>query len=194
MINVSEKTHFDGAASIHRLATIGPDCWIGAGVCIGEHVVIGAGCVIKPGAVIGFDGFGYERDGDGRWTQKPSTFGVDIGDDVHIGAGTCIDRGSWRDTVIGPGVRIDNLVHVAHNVLVCRDVVIVAHAGLGGSVVVEEGAWIGFGAHVHQRVRIGFSALVGMGAAVLKDVAPNTTVAGVPARVINEEVGVRARM
>ncbi len=175
-------------------ARIGEGARIGANVYIGSHVTIGAGVVIQPGAVIGEDGFGYERDDLGRWIPKPHHCGVVIGDDVHIGANTCIDRGSWRDTVIEQGARIDNLVHVAHNARVGRDTVLVAQAEVSGSVEVGDGAWIGPRACVRQRLTIGARALVGMGSVVLKDVPADQTWAGSPARCINAEVGVREAM
>lgn len=179
-------------------APASPDVGIGTlihpSAVIGPNVTIGAGCIIKPGAVIGMDGFGYERDQEGRWVLKAHEFGVVIEDDVHIGANTCIDRGSWRDTRIMNGVRIDNLVHVAHNVMLGPHCVVVAQAELSGSVTVGMGAWIGPKACVKQRVSVGRMALVGMGAVVLEDVAAHTTVVGNPARVINAEVGVRDRM
>lgn len=194
IIEVGKNTSFGPGACAHRSAQIGIDCRVGAHVWIGPGVTIGNDCIIQAGTVIGEDGFGYERDESGRWVPKAHEFTVVIGDGVHIGANTCIDRGSWKDTVISAGVRIDNHVHVAHNVHILPNAMIVAHAMLGGSVVVEHGAWIGPSASIMQRVTIGAHALVGMGAVVLKDVEPNTTVAGNPARVINEKEGVRARM
>lgn len=194
MIATGQGTHVEMSAIIHDDATIGPGCRIGAHVYIGPGVTVGLDCVIKAGAVIGGDGFGYERDGDGRWAPKAHEYGVLIGDDVHIGAGTCVDRGSWRHTYIAPGARVDNLVHVAHNVEIGLDAAVVAHAMLGGSCEVGAGAWIGPSASVKQRVKVGARALVGMGAVVLKDVPENVTVAGNPARIINADVGVRDEM
>lgn len=182
------------SAIVDARARIGNGTIIGPHAVIGPSVQIGASCIIGCGAVIGTDGFGYERDPDGRWLSKPHEFGVLIGDDVHIGANTCVDRGSWRDTQIGRGTRVDNLVHVAHNVWIGEDAIVVAHAMLAGSVTVEAGAWIGPSASVMQRLSVGEGALVGMGAVVLQDVAGATTVVGNPARVINAEVGVRDRM
>jgi UDP-3-O-[3-hydroxymyristoyl] glucosamine N-acyltransferase len=170
------------SAQVHPTATIHPSA------------VIGPGCIIGPGAVIGSTGFGYERQPDGTWEPKPHEFGVILDEDVHVGANTCIDRGSWRDTRIGRGTRIDNLCHLAHNVRIGRDVCIVAQAMIAGSVEIHDGAWVGPSASIHQRLTVGPRALVGMGAVVLKDVAANTTVAGVPARVIDSTQGVREAM
>jgi len=184
----------DVSAYIDPSAIVGWGTTIGPGAYIGPGVTIGADCIIQPGAVIGEDGFGYQRDPDGHWTPKPHPYGVIIKDGVHVGANTCIDRGSWRDTWIGSGTRIDNGVHVAHNCMIGHDCVIVAHAMLGGSVMVEPGAWIGPSASIMQRVTIGVRALVGMGAVVLVDVPPSQTWAGNPARCLNADVGVREAM
>lgn len=194
MIEVGTRTMFGPGACAHRSATIGIDCLIGAYVWIGPHVQIGNDCRVQGGTIIGEDGFGYERDASGRWVPKEHSFTVRIDDDVHIGGNTCIDRGSWRDTHIMQGARIDNLVHIAHNVIVGANAVIVAGAEVSGSVRVGEGSWIGPHACIKERVTIGSGALIGLGAVVLKDVPPNTTWAGNPARCINDQIGVRKEM
>jgi UDP-3-O-[3-hydroxymyristoyl] glucosamine N-acyltransferase len=194
MIEVGKHTKFGPGACAHRSAQIGMDTQVGPHVWIGQNVVIGNDCRIQAGTIIGEEGFGYVRDASGRWVPKDHDFTVRIDDDVHIGANTCIDRGSWRDTHIMQGARIDNLVHIAHNVIVGANAVIVAGAEVSGSVWVGEGAWIGPHACIKERVEIGKGALIGMGAVVLKDVPPNTTWAGNPARCINENVGVREAM
>jgi UDP-3-O-[3-hydroxymyristoyl] glucosamine N-acyltransferase LpxD len=173
---------------VHPTAHIDPSAWIG------PDVTVGARCHVGPGAVIGSTGFGYTRTEDGAWKRKPHEFGVILDEDVHVGANTCIDRGSWRDTRIGRGCRIDNLVHVAHNVRLGRDVCVVAQAMIAGSVEVHAGAWIGPSASIHQRLTVGQRALVGMGAVVLRDVPPDVTVAGVPARILDDTQGVREDM
>jgi UDP-3-O-[3-hydroxymyristoyl] glucosamine N-acyltransferase len=176
-------------------ATVGAHTVVGANAVVHRGVHIGERCGIQAGAVIGEAGFGYAlNEESGRWECKEHLYGVAIGDDVAIGANTCIDRGSWRTTTIEDGARIDNLVHIAHNVLVRRNAIIVAQAEISGSVEIGEGAWIGPRACIMQRVKIGERALVGMGAVVLEDVPPNVTVAGCPARVINPNEGVRSRM
>lgn len=180
--------------SISPRASVHPSALIGQNVVIGPNVTVGAGCVIQSGAVIGEPGFGYQRDHTGRWAEKPHEFGVVIEDDVVIGANTCIDRGSWRDTTIRKGARVDNLAHIAHNAVIGERAVIVAGAKLGGSVTIGAGAWVGIGALVHQRVTVGERSLIGMGAVVLKDVPADQTWAGSPARCLNAEMGVREGM
>jgi UDP-3-O-[3-hydroxymyristoyl] glucosamine N-acyltransferase len=174
---VSPKGHPISVPSVPWHPCIHPSAVIYDHVEVGDNVTIGAGCVI------GGPGFGYEWDDDlYLWVKKPETHGVVIEDDVHIGANTCIDRGSYRDTVIGAGTRIDNLVHVAHNVQVGRNCLVIAQAELSGSVVVEDNCWIGPRACVREHLTIGHDSLVGIGSVVVKDVEPHTTVMGVPAK------------
>lgn len=167
-------------------ATIGDGTAVRAFVSIEPHVLVGERCRIDEGARLGTPGFGYSRDEVGRWHEKPQSCGVVIGDDVHIGANSCIDRGSYRDTSIGDRSKIDNLVHVAHNALVGEDVVIVAGAIICGSVVLEDGCYVSAGAIIRDHVTVGAGSLVGMGAVVTKDVPAGVTVLGSPARVVGD--------
>lgn len=173
---------------------VGAGTVVGAFAWVGPLATVGRDCVIGPGCRIGQDGFGYTLEPDGSWKCKPQSYGVLIEDDVHLGANVCIDRGSYRDTTIRSGTRIDNLVHLSHNCVVGRNVMIVAHAMIAGSVEIGDGAWVGPSASILQHVVIGARALVGMGSVVLHDVEYDVTVAGIPARVVNDEVGVREAM
>jgi UDP-3-O-[3-hydroxymyristoyl] glucosamine N-acyltransferase len=178
---------------VHPTAAIGPDVSIGRGTEIGAHVSIegpchiGWNCRIGPGVRIGQPGFGYEWNPGPEfkgWKQKDHDFGVFIGDDVHIGANTCVDRGSWRDTTIMGGARIDNLVHIAHNAHVGHHAVVIACAEISGSVTLEDRAYVAPCASVRERITVGEGAIVGLGAVVTKDVPAGMIVAGVPARVL----------
>ena len=136
---------FVGAgAVIGRGAVVGPQCHVAAGavigeftrlaaqVVVGERCRIGARCILHGGVVIGADGFGFAPTG-GRW-EKIEQFGaVDIGDDVEIGANSCVDRGALQDTVLECGVKLDNLVHIAHNVHVGAHTAMAACVGIAGS-------------------------------------------------------------
>lgn len=147
-----------------------------------EYVEIGENVRIGPNCSIGFEGFGYEGDEYGDYHRFPHIGKVIIGDNVEIGANTCIDRGALEDTVIGEGTKIDNLVHVAHGVRIGKNCQIVALTCIGGGVVIEDGAYIGIGAGIRNQITIGEGALIGMGAVVVKDVDPGAVVIGNPAK------------
>ena len=147
-----------------------------------DYVVLGKNVRIGPNCTIGFDGFGFEQDEDGSYHRFPHIGRVIIGDDVEIGSGTCIDRGALEDTIIGEGTKIDNLVHVAHNVEIGKNCLIVALTCLGGGVIIEDNSYVGIGASIRNQRKIGEKAFIGMGAVVVKDVDPGITVIGNPAR------------
>lgn len=146
----------------------------------------GKDCVIKgtpetlgQNTVIGGPGFGWYGSPPKRF---PHIGDVRIGIQVEIGSNVTIDRGALGDTAIRDHVKIDNGVHIGHNALIGRAAILTAHCVIGGSAVVGEDAWIGLGAIIKNQVRVGARAVVGMGAIVVKDVEPDTTVIGNPAR------------
>jgi UDP-3-O-[3-hydroxymyristoyl] glucosamine N-acyltransferase len=142
--SVGALAHVGEGAVIGRGVVIGPQCHVGAQAVIGEYtrlaaqvVVgercrIGARCILHGGAVIGADGFGFAPV-DGRWEKIEQLGAVDIGDDVEIGANSCVDRGALQDTVLEQGVKLDNLVHIAHNVHVGAHTAMAACVGIAGS-------------------------------------------------------------
>jgi UDP-3-O-[3-hydroxymyristoyl] glucosamine N-acyltransferase len=118
---------------IERGARIGAGTVLKARVSLGEACVIGERCIVHPGAVIGADGFGFAPDGAGGWEKIEQLGSVRIGNDVEIGANTCIDRGALLDTVIEDGAKLDNLIQVGHNVRIGRHTAIAGCAGIAGS-------------------------------------------------------------
>lgn len=173
-------------AMVEAGAHLGDATVIGAGAVIGRGVVIGRGCRIYPrvviypgtelgdrvvvhaGAVLGSDGFGYVRDdATGEYIQFPQQGRLVIEDDVEIGANTTIDRGALEETRISRGVKIDNLVHIGHNVLVERDVVIAAQTGISGSSVIRTGAVVGGQVGIGDHAEIGEGVILGSGSGVL---------------------------
>jgi UDP-3-O-[3-hydroxymyristoyl] glucosamine N-acyltransferase len=135
------------------------------------------GTRIHPTAIIGGPAFDFR--GPDRF---PSLGGVVLGDDVHIGAYTCIDGGNMGDTVIGDGTRIDNLVHIGHNAKIGKRCTIVAGAVIGGWVEIGDDTFVGMGALIRNRVKVGSGCTIGMGSVVVKDVADGVTIKGNPAR------------
>ena len=123
---------------------VGTGTRIGARVTLLDGVRIGARCIVHPGAVIGADGFGFAPD-RGAWQKIPQVGGVVIGDDVEIGANTTIDRGAIEDTVIEDGVKLDNLVQIAHNVRIGAHTIMAAMSGVAGSTKVGKRCMIGGG-------------------------------------------------
>ena len=185
--------------SIGKDVYIGHNCFIGKNVNIDDNVVIknnvsiegtvkiGKNTVIHSGVVIGSDGFGYYRNNDGENIKVPHYGGVTIGQDVEIGANTCIDRGTLDNTVIEDNVKIDNLCHIAHNCIIKDNSLIIALSMLGGSAVLEKNSYIAPGSMIMNQAHIGENSLVGMGAVVVKDVEDNSVVAGVPAKEIRKK-------
>jgi UDP-3-O-[3-hydroxymyristoyl] glucosamine N-acyltransferase len=158
---------------------IGRDCSIGAGCSI-MHALIGDRVVIHPGCRIGQDGFGYLADASQQ--KVPQTGRVIIQHDVEIGAGTAIDRGGIRDTVIGEASKIDNLCQIGHNVVIGRHCVVVAQSGLSGSVTLEDFAMLGGAVGLAPHVTIGTGGRVAARSGVMNDVPPGETWGGYPAR------------
>ncbi len=162
-------------------AVIGQDCTLRAHVTIRERSRLGNRVAIHDGSVIGSDGFGYTPDEKGVW-QKVMQLGiVAIGDDVEIGANVTIDRARFGKTVIGNGVKIDNLVQVAHNVRVADHSVMAAQVGISGSTRIGSHVQLGGQAGLAGHLSVGDGSAVGAQAGVTKDVPPKTFVSGYPA-------------
>src|SRR5271163_763725 len=159
--------------------TIGRDCSIGAGCSI-VHTLIGDRVTIHPGCRIGQDGFGYTE--DAAQQKIPQTGRVIIQNDVEIGAGTTIDRGGIRDTVIGEASKVDNLCQIGHNVVIGRHCVVVAQSGLSGSVTLEDYAMLGGAVGLAPHVTIGRGGKVAARSGVMNDIPPGETWGGYPAR------------
>ena len=140
--------------SIGDNVAIGENTIIHANVSIENNVKIGINCVLFSGARIGTDGFGYAPDDDGSWSKIPQTGSVIIEDNVHIGANTTIDCGAIDNTVIKSGVKIDNLVHIAHNCEIGENTIIAAMAGFAGSTKIGKGCMIGGGAKIGPNITI----------------------------------------
>ena len=184
---IGNGTRIGSGAVIGRGAVIGADCEIHANVSVGYGCILGDRVELHSAVVIGADGYGYQLV-DGRHQKMEQLGIVRIGDDVEIGANSCVDRARFGETVIGEGTKIDNLVQIGHNCVVGNHCIIVSQTGLSGSVrignYVTMAAKSGVGGHVH----VGDQAVVGGGAGVISDVPPGEKVFGYPAKPMKEEL------
>jgi UDP-3-O-[3-hydroxymyristoyl] glucosamine N-acyltransferase len=182
---VGAGTEIGSGTIIGANAVIGAGVWIGRNCSIGPnvsiaHTLIGDRVIIHPGCSIGQDGFGFLMDPGGH-RKIPQTGRVIIQDDVEIGAGTAIDRGGLRDTIVGEGTKIDNQVQVGHNVVIGRHCMLVAQVGIAGSVVLEDHVVLGGQVGIADNVTIGEGAKIGAKSGVMSNVPPGETWIGSPA-------------
>lgn len=159
---------------------IGEDSILHANVSVYSRTLIGKRAVIHSGVVIGSDGFGFVKEGR-RNIKIPQVGIVEIGDDVEIGANTTIDRAALGKTVIGRGVKIDNLVQVAHNVTIGEDSIIVAQVGISGSTRIGQNVTLGGQVGIAGHLEIGDNVMVGAQSGVAQDLPPNGAYTGSPA-------------
>ena len=172
-VNIGDNSVIGAGCYIGHETTIGAGCTIYARVTIRERTRIGARVVIHSGAVIGADGFGFEQ-AHGRYEKVPQLGIVQIDDDVEIGANTTIDRARFGRTWIQEGVKIDNLVQVAHNVVIGKHTVIAAQTGISGSTRIGEGVLMGGQVGVAGHIEIGDGTIVGAQAGVTKSISGGT--------------------
>jgi UDP-3-O-[3-hydroxymyristoyl] glucosamine N-acyltransferase len=193
---IDPGAHLEDGVIVDPLAVIGADVAIGAGTVIGAgavigaHVKIGRDCnvgahtaiqcalignnvLIHPGCHIGQDGYGFVFFGPDGHLKVPQTGRVLIQNDVEIGAGTTIDRGSLRDTVIGEGTKIDNQVQIGHNVTIGRHCLLAAQIGLAGSLTIGDNVALGAKVGINNHLKIGDGAQVTAMSAVKDDIPPN---------------------
>jgi len=203
--NIHKSAIISSRAVILKNAFIGEHSFIGSGTVIGENVYIGkeanighnvvlVNCIIgnqvtiKNGTVIGQDGFGWNL-GDhttGGHSKKPQLFNVVIEDDVEIGSNCCIDRGSWRNTLIGKGSKLDNLIQIAHNVQLGQGCVIASQCGIAGSCTLGNWVFIGGQTGIIQHVTIGDNVRIAAKSGVTGALATGQTYGGCPAIPIRE--------
>jgi UDP-3-O-[3-hydroxymyristoyl] glucosamine N-acyltransferase len=186
-VSIAERVVLGEGVKLGNKSYIGANCVLGAHVAIGEScriypnvtvypgVQIGDRVIIHSGAVLGSDGFGYVRDKEnGHYVKFPQAGSLVIEDDVEIGANSTIDRGALEVTRIRRGAKIDNLVHIGHNVQIGEDVVIAAQTGFSGSIVVEKNVVIGGQVGIGEHARIGEGVMLGGQSGVL----PNKVLRG----------------
>ena len=163
-------------------ARVGDDCVLQPGAIVRERCLLGNRVLLQPGVVVGSDGFGFAFDPAGPAHVKvPQVGTVRIEDDVEVGAGSCIDRATTGETVIGRGTKIDNLVQISHNVRVGPLSIVCAQVGISGSTEVGEGVVLAGQVGIVGHVRIGDGARVAAQSGVPHDVPPGATFSGYPA-------------
>ncbi|WP_299681797.1 UDP-3-O-(3-hydroxymyristoyl)glucosamine N-acyltransferase [uncultured Tenacibaculum sp.] len=166
--------------SIFDDTTIGANTIIWSGTVIRERSEIGNNCIFHTNVSIGADGFGYRPSEQGL-TKIPHIGNVIIGNNVEIGANSCVDRGKFSSTILGDGCKIDNLVQIGHNSVLGRFCIMAGNSGLAGSVTLGDGVVIGGSASIKDHTTIHSGATVGAGSGVISDVAAGKTVVGYPA-------------
>ena len=199
---IGEGSRIDAGAVIGENVTLGKNCHVRANAVIGDNVVFGDDCIIGenasvlytlagnqvyiyPGARIGQDGFGFFMSPKGH-TKIPQLGRVIIGNDVEIGANTCIDRGALGDTVIGDGTRMDNLIQFGHNVQTGKCCVIVSQVGVAGSTKLGDFVVLAGQAGVAGHLNIGSGSQIAAQSGVMRDVEPMEYLMGTPAIPIKE--------
>ena len=178
-ISIGDGTILFPGVYIGDRVKIGDKSVIHANVSILEDCIIGNNVIICSGSVIGSDGFGFVKDGD-KSVRIPQIGTVQIDDDVEIGANNCVDKAALGKTWIKRGVKTDNLVHIAHNVVVGEDSILVAQVGVSGSVRIGKQVILGGQAGISDHIDIGDKAMIGSQSGIAKTVLPGNVVSGTP--------------
>ncbi|MBL7084823.1 MAG: UDP-3-O-(3-hydroxymyristoyl)glucosamine N-acyltransferase [Candidatus Omnitrophica bacterium] len=178
---IGDRTILYAGVYVAQYTKLGKDCVVYPHVSIRERVVIGERVIIHNGTVVGSDGFGFAKLKETH-RKIPQIGTVVIEDDVEIGANVTIDRARFDKTVIGRGSKIDNLVQIAHNVVIGENSIVVAQAGISGSTVIGKNVTLAGQAGLVGHITVGDNAIVAAQAGVTKSVAANTCVSGYPAK------------
>jgi UDP-3-O-[3-hydroxymyristoyl] glucosamine N-acyltransferase len=186
---IGARCRIGAGCAIGNRVALGEDSVLHANVTLYDDVDVGARAILHSGCVIGADGFGFVMAVD-HYEKFPQVGRVAIGDDVEIGANSCVDRAALGVTWIGDGVKLDNMVHVAHNCRIGRHVVVAAQTGFSGGVIVGDYAVIGGQVGIGDKARIESRAVLGSGCGVLtsKIVRAGEVVWGTPARPLREHL------
>jgi UDP-3-O-[3-hydroxymyristoyl] glucosamine N-acyltransferase len=184
---VGARTVVSAGCVLGADSRIGEDCFLHPNVTLYEKVTVGGHAILHAACTLGADGFGFVMTG-GRYEKFPQIGTVEIGNDVEIGAHSCVDRAALGVTRIGDGTKLDNMVHIGHNCQIGRHVVIAAQTGLSGGVIVEDYAVIGGQVGIGDKARIETQAVLGSGCGILtsKIVRKGQLVWGTPARPLKD--------
>ncbi len=180
-VSIGNNTTIYPNVTILDECTIGKNTVIWPGTVIRERCHIGSDCIIHPNATIGADGFGFRPCAERGLVKIPQIGNVIIGNNVEIGANTCVDRGKFSSTILGDGCKIDNLVQIGHNSKLGKFCIMAGNSGLAGSVTLGNGVIIGGSASIKDHTTIGDGAIVGAGSGVTGDIPAGKTMLGYPA-------------
>jgi UDP-3-O-[3-hydroxymyristoyl] glucosamine N-acyltransferase len=183
---IHEQTYIGSFSHIGKCA-IGSGSIIYGNCYLYDRVKVGKNVIIHAGAVLGADGFGYNRDDTGKPIQFPHIGEIEIEDYVEIGANSTIDQGSLGSTRIKYATKIDNLVHIGHNVEIGKCCYVAAHASIAGSTVIGDYSEVWMGVNVADGVKVGHRSTVGIGSVLIQDIENNKKVFGNPARIISSD-------
>lgn len=178
-VSLQEGCHIASNCVVGPHVALGSGTRLGAGVVV-QHATIGSNVVVHCNSSIGQDGFGFHAE-PGVKVKKPQELRVVLGDCVEIGANCAVDRGSWRDTVVGEGTKLDNLIQIGHNVRIGKHCLVAAQTGIAGSTDVGDGCLIGGQTGIAQHLHIGADAQIAAKSGVMADVAAGAKVGGTPA-------------
>jgi len=181
--NIGKNVHIGPYAQIGKNVSIGDNSIVYGNVVVYDNVKIGNSVIINSNTVLGTDGFGFERNESGKLEKFPHFGGIEIGDDVEIGSNVSIDRGTINNTIINNGSKIGNLVHIAHNVEIGKNCLVIANSLIAGSCILEDNVHIAMSVTIREGIKIGKNSIVGMGSIVTKNVSRNVTVFGIPAKI-----------
>ena len=182
---IKNNVYIDSNSTIGAFSSIGPNVIMGKNCYIGDNVnianaYVGDNVIVQNGTIIGQDGFGYAFNAN-QYNKIPQIGLVIIGNNVELGCNCTIDKGSLKHTEICDGVKIDNLVHIAHNVIVGKNTVIAGQTGIAGSTIIGENVMIGGQVGIAGHLKIGDNVKVGAQAGVTKSILSNDVVSGTPA-------------
>ena len=180
-VSIGENVTIYPNVTILDECTVGKNTTIWSGSVIRERCHIGAYCILHPNCTIGADGFGFRPCPEKGLVKIPQIGNVIIGNNVEIGANSCVDRGKFSSTVVSDGCKIDNLVQIGHNSKLGKFCIMAGNSGLAGSVTLGSGVMVGGSASIKDHLTIGDGAIVGAGSGVASDVEAGKVVLGYPA-------------